>query len=44
MLQPETVRCADGFYRKAIYGIGPYIADYPKQVLVSGIVQGRCPK
>ena len=44
MLQPETVQCANGFYRKAIYGIGPYIADYPEQVLISGIIQGRCPK
>ena len=26
------------------YGLGPYIADYPKQVLLSGVVQGWCPK
>jgi len=27
-----------------MYGVGPYIADYPEQVLISGIVQGWCPK
>ena len=26
-----------------VYGIGPYIADYPEQVLVAGIVNGWCP-
>ena len=44
MSTPEKVQCANGFYQKAVYGIGPYIADYPEQVLVSGIVQGRCLK
>ena len=38
------VRCADGLHRRAIYGLGPYIADYPEQVLLSGVVQGWCPK
>ena len=44
MSEPEVVRCGDGFYRRVIYGMGPYIADYPEQVLISGIVQGWCPK
>ncbi|KAH7906149.1 hypothetical protein BJ138DRAFT_1016682 [Hygrophoropsis aurantiaca] len=44
MTTPEVVRCADGHFRRAIYGIGPYIADYPEQVWLSGIVQGWCPK
>jgi hypothetical protein len=43
MLQPEILRFADGHYRRTIYGIGPYIADYPEQVLLSCIVQGWCP-
>ena len=44
MSEPEVVKCADGFYRCVIYGLGPYIADYPEQVLISGIVQGWCPR
>ncbi|KAJ7856063.1 hypothetical protein B0H14DRAFT_3085331 [Mycena olivaceomarginata] len=28
---PEVVRCPDGHFRRVIYGIGPYIADYPEQ-------------
>ena len=32
MTTPEVVRCPDGHFRHAIYGIGPYIADYPEQV------------
>ncbi|KAJ6630166.1 hypothetical protein B0H10DRAFT_2362304 [Mycena sp. CBHHK59/15] len=39
---PEVVRFADGHYRRAIYGLGPYIADYPEQVLLACIVQGWC--
>ncbi|KJA19664.1 hypothetical protein HYPSUDRAFT_69092 [Hypholoma sublateritium FD-334 SS-4] len=27
-----------------IYGLGPYIADYPEQVLLACIVQGWCPR
>ncbi|KIL57076.1 hypothetical protein M378DRAFT_1031569 [Amanita muscaria Koide BX008] len=44
MSVPEVVLCADGHYRWAIYGLGPYIADYPEQVLISGIVQNWCPR
>jgi hypothetical protein len=44
MSQPEVVKCADGHFRKAIYGLGPYIADYPEQVLLAGIVTGWCVK
>jgi hypothetical protein len=44
MTQPEVVRCPDGHFRRAIYGLGPYIADYPEQVWLAGIVQGWCPK
>ena len=39
----DLVRCADDHFRRVIYGIGPYIADYPEQVLVAGIVSGWCP-
>lgn len=44
MSKAEVVLCPDGHYRRAIYGIGPYIADYPEQVLLTCIVQGWCPK
>ena len=44
MTKPEVVRCFDGHFRRAIYGIGPYIADYQEQVIVACIVQGWCAK
>ena len=44
MTVPEVVQCPDGHYRKAIYGLGPYIADYPEQVTLAGVVSGWCPK
>ena len=43
MTKWDIVRCADNHFRRVIYGIGPYIADYPEQVLVAGIVNGWCP-
>ena len=44
MTTPEVVKCPDGHFRRAIYGLGPYISDYPEQVWLAGIVQGWCPK
>ena len=44
METPEVARCPDGHFRRVIYSLGPYIADYPEQVLLSGIVSGWCPK
>jgi hypothetical protein len=44
METPEIVRYADGHFRRTIYGLGPYIADYPEQVLLACIVQGWCPR
>ncbi len=44
MTTPEVTLCPDGHFRRVIYGLGPYIADYPEQVLLSGIVQGWCPR
>jgi hypothetical protein len=43
-MTPVTMRCPDGFYRQVIYGLGPYIADYPEQVWLACIVQGWCAK
>ena len=42
MTQPEVAKFPDGHFRRMIWGIGPYIADYPEQVLLSCIVQGWC--
>ena len=44
MKEPEVIRYADGHYRRTIYGLGPYIADYPEQVLLACIVQNWCPR
>ncbi|OBZ73398.1 hypothetical protein A0H81_06627 [Grifola frondosa] len=44
MTTPEVTRCADGHFRRTIYGLGPYIADYPEQALLACVVQGWCPK
>jgi Plavaka transposase len=41
---PEVTLCPDGYLRRVIYGLGPYIADYPEQALLACIVQGWCPK
>lgn len=44
MTTPEVVRFPDGHFRRVIYGLGPYIADYPEQALLACIVQGWCAK
>ncbi|KZP04646.1 hypothetical protein FIBSPDRAFT_915040 [Athelia psychrophila] len=44
MTVPELVRCPDGHFRCVVYGLGPYIADYPEQALLACIVQGWCPR
>ena len=35
----EIVKCPDSHFRRAVYGLGPYIADYPEQVWLAAIVQ-----
>ncbi|TDL21907.1 hypothetical protein BD410DRAFT_840292 [Rickenella mellea] len=44
MTKPEVVRCPDGHFRRAIYDLACYIADYPEQALLANIVSGWCPK
>ena len=39
MTTPEVVCFPDGNFRKVIYGLGPYIADYLEQALLTCIVQ-----
>ena len=41
---PEVYKCPDGNFQCVVWGIGPYIADYPEQVLLACVVQGWCPK
>ncbi|KAG1786219.1 uncharacterized protein HD556DRAFT_1434810 [Suillus plorans] len=40
----DVTRFLDGHYRRTVYGLGPYIADYPEQILLSGVVQNWCPR
>ncbi|KAI6096441.1 hypothetical protein EDD17DRAFT_1764745 [Pisolithus thermaeus] len=42
MTSPEVVKFGDGYYRRVIYGLGPYIADYEEQALLACIVRGWC--
>ena len=44
MTTPVVRRCPDGHFRRVIYDLAAYIADYPEQVLLAGIVQGWCPR
>ncbi|KAJ7509292.1 hypothetical protein B0H11DRAFT_2427626 [Mycena galericulata] len=42
MKKPVVRRCPDGHFRRAIYDFGPFIADYPEQVMLAGTVQNWC--
>ncbi|KAJ6590372.1 hypothetical protein B0H10DRAFT_1830806 [Mycena sp. CBHHK59/15] len=42
MKTPVVRCCPDGHFRRAIYDFGPFIADYPEQVMLAGIVQNWC--
>ncbi len=42
MLKPDITRCPDGHFRRVLYGLGPYIADYMEQIVVTAIVQNWC--
>jgi hypothetical protein len=42
MTQSEVAKFPDGHFRRMIWALGPYIADYPEQVLLTCIVQGWC--
>ncbi|TFK95329.1 hypothetical protein BDV98DRAFT_643122 [Pterulicium gracile] len=44
MTKGEILRCPDGHYRRVVFCIGPYIADYPEQVLLACTVYFWCPK
>jgi hypothetical protein len=42
MTKPEVAKFGDGHFRRIIYGLGPYIADYEEQVLLACIVCCWC--
>jgi hypothetical protein len=44
MRAPVVRRCPDGHFRRVIYDLAAFIADYPEQAMLTGIVQGWCPK
>ncbi|KAH9019934.1 hypothetical protein EDB83DRAFT_2568069 [Lactarius deliciosus] len=44
MTEPKVMKCPDGHFRRTIFGLGPYIADYPEQVYLSGVVSTWCLK
>ncbi|KAI9452719.1 hypothetical protein BJY52DRAFT_1205620 [Lactarius psammicola] len=44
METPVVHQCPDGHFRHVIYNLVAFIADYLEQVLLTGIVQGWCPK
>ncbi|KAJ7759410.1 hypothetical protein DFH07DRAFT_772220 [Mycena maculata] len=44
MMVPCVTHCSNGHFCCVIYGLGPYIADYPEQALLISIVQNWCPR
>ncbi|KAF8329950.1 hypothetical protein F5887DRAFT_1064242 [Amanita rubescens] len=44
MSEPVVTKCPDGHFRRVVYGIGPYIADYPEQCILASIVSDWCPR
>ena len=41
---PEVTQFPGGHFHQAIYSLGPYITNYPKQALLACIVQDWCAK
>ncbi|KAF6755521.1 hypothetical protein DFP72DRAFT_811411, partial [Ephemerocybe angulata] len=44
MTKARLTKCGDGHWRRVVYGIGPYIADYPEQCLLACVVSEWCPR
>ena len=44
MTIPVVHHCPDSHYCCVIYDLAVFIADYPEQVYLSGVVQGWCPR
>ncbi|KAF9778110.1 hypothetical protein BJ322DRAFT_1014885 [Thelephora terrestris] len=43
MKTPNIVLCPDQYFRQALYGLGPHIADYLEQATLAWILFGWCP-
>ncbi|KIM62606.1 hypothetical protein SCLCIDRAFT_24900 [Scleroderma citrinum Foug A] len=43
MSKLKVQQCPDGHFRRAVYALAAYIADYPEQILLSCLMQGWCP-
>jgi hypothetical protein len=44
MTVPTVVKCPNGNFCCVVFGLGPYITDYPEQVWLAGIVSNWCVK
>lgn len=44
MENPVVRRCPDGHFRRVVYDLIAFVADYPEQTMLTGIVQGWCPR
>ncbi|KAF6745171.1 hypothetical protein DFP72DRAFT_993169 [Ephemerocybe angulata] len=42
MTKPRITKCGDGHWRRVVYAIRPYIADYPEQCVLACVVSGWC--
>ena len=42
MAKPDTVMCPESHYQRVAYTLGPYIIDYPEQVLLAAVISGWC--
>ncbi|KAG9217551.1 hypothetical protein CCMSSC00406_0008478 [Pleurotus cornucopiae] len=42
MTTPVVRRCPDGHFHRVIFDFGPFIGDYPEQVMLAAVVQGWC--
>ena len=43
MTTPDIVLCADRYFRRAIYGLGPHISNYLEQISLTWLIYGWCP-
>jgi hypothetical protein len=44
MKTPKVYQCPDGHFRRVVVDLGPFIADYPEQVMLAGVLQNWCPR
>ncbi|KAH9021931.1 hypothetical protein EDB84DRAFT_1511344 [Lactarius hengduanensis] len=44
MTTPVVRRCPDGHFRRVIFDLIAFIADYPEQMMLTGLIQGWCAK